>query len=184
MSPSNAAIATVTGMGYVSAVKAGTATITATVGGKSARIAVTVTAPSSSGLVLVVFDDGDTTTTSWQYSRQFTARKADGSDFKSVSCTLSDTNAFVFTDWDDGAMGTESTSKTATGRSIIVEGKYDAGTTTLTVKATRADGTVFTAQKNLVNLGSGTWDKSYWYPADSFGSVRQRFDWHSGQCKR
>ena len=81
-------------------------------------------------------------------------------------------------------MGTESTSKTATGRSTIVEGKYDAGTTMLTVKATRADGTVFTAQKTLVNLGSGTWDKSYWYPADSFGSVRQRFDWHSGQCKR
>ena len=31
----------------------------------------------------------------------------------------------------------------------------------------RADGTVLTAQKTLVNLGSGTWNNSYWYPADS-----------------
>ncbi|MGO5193224.1 Ig-like domain-containing protein, partial [Bifidobacterium boum] len=42
-SSSNAAIATVTGTGYVSAVKAGTATVTASAGGKSASVKVTVT---------------------------------------------------------------------------------------------------------------------------------------------
>ncbi len=47
-SSSNAAIATVTGTGYVSAVKAGTATVTASAGGKSASVKVTVTDPSSS----------------------------------------------------------------------------------------------------------------------------------------
>ncbi|WP_353885059.1 S-layer homology domain-containing protein [uncultured Bifidobacterium sp.] len=47
-SSSNAAIATVTGTGYVSAVKAGTATVTASAGGKSASVRVTVTDPSSS----------------------------------------------------------------------------------------------------------------------------------------
>ena len=47
-SSSDASVASVTGTGYVSAVKAGTATITATAGGKSASVKVTVTDPSSS----------------------------------------------------------------------------------------------------------------------------------------
>ncbi|MCF2561229.1 Ig-like domain-containing protein [Bifidobacterium boum] len=44
-SSSNASVASVTGTGYVSAVKAGTATVTASAGGKSASVKVTVTAP-------------------------------------------------------------------------------------------------------------------------------------------
>ncbi|NMF01810.1 starch-binding protein [Bifidobacterium boum] len=47
-SSSNASVASVTGTGYVSAVKAGTATVTASAGGKSASVRVTVTDPSSS----------------------------------------------------------------------------------------------------------------------------------------
>ena len=46
-SSSDASVASVTGTGYVSAVKAGTATITATAGGKSASVRVTVTEPSA-----------------------------------------------------------------------------------------------------------------------------------------
>ena len=45
-SSSNASVASVTGTGYVAAVKAGTATITASAGGKSASVRVTVTDPS------------------------------------------------------------------------------------------------------------------------------------------
>ena len=52
--------------------------------------------------------------------------------------------------------------KTVTGRTIVIEPKYGKGTATLTVKATRADGTVFTAQKTLVNTGGDSPD-----PADS-----------------
>ncbi|WP_300765754.1 Ig-like domain-containing protein, partial [uncultured Bifidobacterium sp.] len=46
-SSSDASVASVTGTGYVSAVKAGTATITAEAGGKSASVRVTVTEPSA-----------------------------------------------------------------------------------------------------------------------------------------
>ena len=46
-SSSDASVASVTGTGYVSAVKAGTATITASAGGKSASVRVTVTEPSA-----------------------------------------------------------------------------------------------------------------------------------------
>ncbi|MEJ5921716.1 Ig-like domain-containing protein, partial [Bifidobacterium thermophilum] len=156
-SSSDASVASVTGTGYVSAVKAGTAKITAAAGGKSATVTVTVTAPSTSGLNLVGLD-GDSTTLSWQYSRQITAREADGSDFASVSWTLSDTTAFQFTTWGGGDLGSATFDKTVTGRTIVIEPKYDKGTATLTVKATRADGTVLTAQKTLVNDGGDSPD--------------------------
>lgn len=120
-----------------------------------------MTAPSTIGLNIVGLD-GDSTTLSWQYSRQITAREADGSDFASVSWTLSDTTAFQFTTWGAGDLGTATFDKTVTGRTIVIEPKYDKGTATLTVKATRADGTVLTAQKTLVNTGGDSPD-----PADS-----------------
>lgn len=75
---------------------------------------------------------------------------------------MSDTTAFQFTTWGAGDLGTATFDKTVTGRIIVIEPKYDKGTATLTVKATRADGIVLTAQKTLVNTGGDSPD-----PADS-----------------
>ena len=148
---SDATVATVAN-GKVTGVKAGTATVTATAGGKSASVTVTVTNPDNYGIDIVGLD-GDTTTLSWKYSRQITARETDGSDFMSVSWTLSSRSAFAFSSWDDGQLGGTTFNKTVTGRTVVIEPQYGNGTATLTVKATRADGTVLTAEKTLINDG-------------------------------
>ena len=151
---SDTTVASVDRTGKVTGVKAGTATVTATAGGKSASVTVTVTNPDSpaDGIDIVGLD-GDTTTLSWKYSRQITARETDGSDFTSVSWTLSSRNAFVFSSWDGGQLGGTTFNKTVTGRTVVIEPQYGDGTATLTVKATRADGTVLTAEKTLINDG-------------------------------
>ena len=148
----NPAVATVDANGKVTGVKAGTATVTATAGGKAASVTVTVTNPDNYGIDIVGLD-GDTTTLSWKYSRQITARETDGSDFTSVSWTLSSRSAFAFSSWGDGLLGGTTFNKTVTGRTVVIEPQYGNGTATLTVKATRADGTVLTAEKTLINDG-------------------------------
>ncbi|MGR6876765.1 Ig-like domain-containing protein, partial [Bifidobacterium angulatum] len=150
---SDTAVATVAN-GKVTGVKAGTATVTATAGGKSASVTITVTNPDgpADGIDIVGLD-GDTTTLSWKYSRQITVRETDGSDFTSVSWTLSSRNAFAFSSWGGGQLGGTTFNKTVTGRTVVIEPQYGDGTATLTVKATRADGTVLTAEKTLINDG-------------------------------
>jgi alpha-amylase len=77
-SSSDASVVSVTGTGYVSAVKAGTATVTATAGGKSTSVKVTVTEPSSQRFSDVPLSAWYASSVSWAASSGVVSGYGDG----------------------------------------------------------------------------------------------------------
>ena len=148
---SNSSVVNVMGTGVLTTVKAGTATITATADGVSAKVAVTVTAapnPFNDDIVIAGVESGKVIG-SEQF--QLTAREKDGSSFANVEWNIPDTNLLMFIN--------KGFSKTTTGRTVGLKAQYDLSRhdyvdTVISVKATRTDGTVLTAQKKISVGGS------------------------------
>ena len=148
---SNSSVANVMGTGVLTTAKAGTATITATADGVSAKVAVTVTAapnPFNDDIVIAGAESGKVIG-SEQF--QLTAREKDGSSFANVEWSIPDTNLLMFIN--------KGFSKTTTGRTVGLKAQYDLSRhdyvdTVISVKATRTDGTVLTAQKKISVGGS------------------------------
>ena len=148
---SNSSVVNVMGTGVLTTAKAGTATITATADGVSAKVAVTVTAapnPFNDDIVIAGAESGKVIG-SEQF--QLTAREKDGSSFANVEWSIPDTNLLMFIN--------KGFSKTTTGRTVGLKAQYDLSRhdyvdTVISVKATRTDGTVLTAQKKISVGGS------------------------------
>ena len=148
---SNSSVVNVMGTGVLTTAKAGTATITATADGVSAKVAVTVTAapnPFNDDIVIAGAESGKVIG-SEQF--QLTAREKDGSSFTNVEWSIPDTNLLMFIN--------KGFSKTTTGRTVGLKAQYDLSRhdyvdTVISVKATRTDGTVLTAQKKISVGGS------------------------------
>ena len=148
---SNSSVVNVMGTGVLTTAKAGTATITATADGVSAKVAVTVTAapnPFNDDIVIAGAESGKVIG-SEQF--QLTAREKDGSSFANVEWSIPDTNLVMFIN--------KGFSKTTTGRTVGLKAQYDLSRhdyvdTVISVKATRTDGTVLTAQKKISVGGS------------------------------
>ena len=148
---SNSSVVNVMGTGVLTTAKAGTATITATADGVSAKVAVTVTAapnPFNDDIVIAGAESGKVIG-SEQF--QLTAREKDGSSFANVEWSIPDTNLLMFIN--------KGFSKKTTGRTVGLKAQYDLSRhdyvdTVISVKATRTDGTVLTAQKKISVGGS------------------------------
>ena len=148
---SNSSVVNVMGTGVLTTAKAGTATITATADGVSAKVAVTVTAapnPFNDDIVIAGAESGKVIG-SEQF--QLTVREKDGSSFANVEWSIPDTNLLMFIN--------KGFSKTTTGRTVGLKAQYDLSRhdyvdTVISVKATRTDGTVLTAQKKISVGGS------------------------------
>ena len=148
---SNSSVVNVMGTGVLTTAKAGTATITATADGVSAKVAVTVTAapnPFNDDIVIAGAESGKVIG-SEQF--QLTTREKDGSSFANVEWSIPDTNLLMFIN--------KGFSKTTTGRTVGLKAQYDLSRhdyvdTVISVKATRTDGTVLTAQKKISVGGS------------------------------
>ncbi len=148
---SNSSVVNVMGTGVLTTAKAGTATITATADGVSAKVAVTVTTapnPFNDDIVIAGAESGKVIG-SEQF--QLTAREKDGSSFANVEWSIPDTNLLMFIN--------KGFSKTTTGRTVGLKAQYDLSRhdyvdTVISVKATRTDGTVLTAQKKISVGGS------------------------------
>ena len=158
---SNSSVANVMGTGLLTAGKAGTATITATADGVSSKITVTVTsAPQPSGDIVIAGAESGKVVGNEEF--QLTAREKDGSSFKNVEWSIPNTDLLKFI---NGGF-----SKTSTGRTVNLKAEFsfmrdDYADTVVSVKATRADGTVLTAQKKLSVGGYDSWSNSN--PVDS-----------------
>ena len=158
---SNSSVANVMGTGLLTAGKAGTATITATADGVSSKITVTVTsAPQPSGDIVIAGAESGKVVGNEEF--QLTAREKDGSSFKNVEWSIPNTDLLKFI---NGGF-----SKTSTGRTVNLKAEFsfmrdDYADTVVSVKATRADGTVLTAQKKLSVGGYDSWSNSD--PVDS-----------------
>ena len=158
---SNSSVANVMGTGLLTAGKAGTATITATADGVSSKITVTVTsAPQPSGDIVIAGAESGKVVGNEEF--QLTAREKDGSSFENVEWSIPNTDLLKFI---NGGF-----SKTSTGRTVNLKAEFsfmrdDYADTVVSVKATRADGTVLTAQKKLSVGGYDSWSNSD--PVDS-----------------
>ncbi|RGJ41947.1 hypothetical protein DXD60_06680 [Bifidobacterium adolescentis] len=158
---SNSSVANVMGTGLLTAGKAGTATITATADGVSSKITVTVTStPQPSGDIVIAGAESGKVVGNEEF--QLTAREKDGSSFKNVEWSIPNTDLLKFI---NGGF-----SKTSTGRTVNLKAEFsfmrdDYADTVVSVKATRADGTVLTAQKKLSVGGYDSWSNSD--PVDS-----------------
>ena len=158
---SNSSVANVMGTGLLTAGKAGTAAITATADGVSSKITVTVTsAPQPSGDIVIAGAESGKVVGNEEF--QLTAREKDGSSFENVEWSIPNTDLLKFI---NGGF-----SKTSTGRTVNLKAEFsfmrdDYADTVVSVKATRADGTVLTAQKKLSVGGYDSWSNSD--PVDS-----------------
>ena len=127
----------------------------------SSKITVTVTsAPQPSGDIVIAGAESGKVVGNEEF--QLTAREKDGSSFENVEWSIPNTDLLKFI---NGGF-----SKTSTGRTVNLKAEFsfmrdDYADTVVSVKATRADGTVLTAQKKLSVGGYDSWSNSD--PVDS-----------------